>query len=523
MPETFARVAANIRVSLNPAWSWLHIEREECNANGRADLSPLHLVSNAQGSIAAIPAVLPKWFANRWLVGAVEPLLAHGDVSHLTTEVEEAFEALNVEGGFKKATNNAYRQLGNGILEDAKAMPDEEIGVETLTANLERRHERIRKGVAAYFGTHAKKKVAGWVLDLSGPHTSIIKLRSLVQQVGHRLGEAKARAQSAAEELDKATADGPVKKRGYFRSSSGLMDFLQAQIDACYYKTATDVIAIYIAAVEAWSEKLQAIAEVLRVAAVRARNVAAKTQESMRTDPASIISASEIGRLPALLQAFLAERGESLPTALLKAVVQDNAARLLKEGAQEAAESLRRQLASESVSSFCTTLKLQFDTERWFKRQLESLGGTSPLASALIPQEEVEQTVVIAEGADFALVERVLQENPRLGHQLEKIQGTESGSLLVVRGYHHAPIEGMAARTPAARAAAEFRRRFPNRGKGKRLSLDELETSCGALLPAHDADSPGQAICSGEGGRVTTPPPSARNGSPRMTASREDS
>ena len=60
-------------------------------------------------------------------------------------DVEEAFEALNVEGGFKKATNYAYRQLGAGILEDAKAMSDQEIGVETLTANLERMHERISR------------------------------------------------------------------------------------------------------------------------------------------------------------------------------------------------------------------------------------------------------------------------------------------------------------------------------------------------------------------------------------------
>ena len=35
MPETFARVAANIRVSFNPAWSWVHIERDECNANAQ--------------------------------------------------------------------------------------------------------------------------------------------------------------------------------------------------------------------------------------------------------------------------------------------------------------------------------------------------------------------------------------------------------------------------------------------------------------------------------------------------------
>ena len=481
------------------------------------------MVSNAQGSIAAIPAVLPKWFANRWLVGAVEPLLAQGDVSHLTTEVEEAFEALNVEGGFKKATNNAYRQLGSGILEDAKAMPDEEIGLETLTANLERRHERIRKSVAAYFGTHAKKKAADWVQDMSGQHTSINKLRSLVQQVGQRLGEAKGRAQAAAEEIEKATADGPVKKRGYFRSSSGLMDFLQAQIDAFFYKTAAEVFTIYIAAVEAWAEKLQATTEILRVAAVRARNVIAKTQESMRTDPASAISASEIGRLPALLNAFLAERGESLPSATLKAVVQDNAAHLLKESAQQAADSLRRQIAGESVSSFCGAMKLQFDTEHWLKRQLESLGGTSPLAAASFHRRKSNKPGSSRRGPTSLWWSAVLQENPRLGHQLEKVQGTESGSLLVVRGYHHAPIEGMASRASAARAAAEFRRRYPNRGKGKKLVLDELETSCGALLPAHDADSPGQEIGSGAGGRGTTPPSSARNGSARAIAGRDDS
>ena len=523
MPETFARVAANMRASFNPAWSSWHIEREECNANGRSDLSPLHLVSNAQASVATIPSVLPRWFAYRWLVGTVEPLLAQGDVSHVTTEIEEAFEALNVEAGFKKATNNAYRQLGGGILEDAKAMSEEEGGIEALTANLERRHERIRKSVAGYFGPYAKKKVASWVLDLSEQHTSLSTLRSLVQQVGHRLGEARARAQAAAEELDKATADGPIKRRRFFRSSSGLVDFLELQIEAYRYKMATEVIAIYVAAVEAWVEKLQAIGEVLRVAAVRARNEVAKTQESMQTDPASIVNAAEIGRLPAVLQAFLTERGEPMPATPLKAVVQGNAARLLKEGAQQVAESLRRQLAGESVSSICVVLKLKFDPELWLKQQLESLGGTSPLAAALIPQEEVEQTVVIAAGADFTLVERVLQENPRLGHQLEKIQGTESGSLLVVRGYHHAPIDGMASRAPAARAAAEFRRRYPNRGKGKKLFLDELETSCGALLPAHDADSPGQDICSDTGGRGTTPPSSARNGSARATASRDDS
>ena len=375
-------VAANIRVSFDPAWSWVHIERDECNANARADLSPLHLVSNAQGSIAAIPSVLPKWFASRWVVEAVEPLLAQGDASHLTTEVEEAFEALNVEGGFKKATNNAFRRLGSGIVEDAKAISDEENGVETLIATLERRHERIRKSAASYFGTHAKEKVANWVLDLSGRHTSIGKLHALVQQVSQRLGEAQARAHAAAEELDKATVDGPIKKRGFFRSSSGLLDFLQAQIDAFYYKTAAEVIAIYITAVEAWVEKLQAIGEVLRVVIVRARNVAAKTLETMRTDPASIVSASDVGRLPALLQAFLAERGEALPVLSLKAVVHDDASRLLKEGAEQVTESLRRQLAGESVSSFCAALKLPFDTERWFKRQLESLGGTSPLAAA---------------------------------------------------------------------------------------------------------------------------------------------
>src|SRR5262249_35362146 len=155
--------------------------------------------SNAQASLAAVPSVLAKWFANHWLFGAIEPLLVHGDVSHLTTEIEEAFESLNVEGGFKKATNNAYRQLGSGILEDAKAMTDEEQGLDTLTASLERRHERIRKSVATFFGAHAKKKVASWVLDLSSQHTSIVKMRALIQQVAHRLGEAKTRADSAAE------------------------------------------------------------------------------------------------------------------------------------------------------------------------------------------------------------------------------------------------------------------------------------------------------------------------------------
>ena len=103
-----AALAANIRVSFNPAWSWCHIEREECNANGRADLSPHHIVSNVQGSIAAIPAVLPKWFANRWLVGAVEPLVTQGDVSHLTTGKSRKRSSAgrwrwNVEGVIQKS------------------------------------------------------------------------------------------------------------------------------------------------------------------------------------------------------------------------------------------------------------------------------------------------------------------------------------------------------------------------------------------------------------------------------------
>ena len=287
----------------------------------------------------------------------------------------------------------------------------------------------------------------------------------------------------------KATADGPIKKRGFFRSYSGLMDFLQAQIDACYYKTATEVIAIYIAAVEAWVEKLQAIAEILRVAAVRARNVIAKTQESMRTDPASVISASEIGRLPALLQAFMAERGESLPTASLKTIVMDNPASLLKEGAQQVAESLRRQLAGESVSSFCGVLKLQFDTELWFKRQLENLGGTSPLAAALIPQDEVEQTVVIAAGTDFALVERVLQENPRLGHQAG--EGPRNGvGQPVGRAWVSSRTDRRDGLSRTCRASGGgVPPALPESRPGQKVApgWSALETSLRALLPAHDA------------------------------------
>jgi len=46
---------------------------------------------------------------------------------------------------------------------------------------------------------------------------------------------------------------------------------------------------------------------------------------------------------------------------------------------------------------------------------------------------------------------------------------------------------------------------YPNCGKGKRISLDEMETSCGALLPAHDPDSPGQATPAVEGKDESTP------------------
>jgi hypothetical protein len=488
LPETFARVEANIKAAFHSAWSWIHIEREECNRNGRADLTPQHIVSNAQASLATIPALLPEWFGQRWLVGVAVPLLARADVSELTGEVTEALAALDVDGVFHKATSAPYQKLAREILEEAETSSDREEGAAALVVFLEKKLQRLGVLVSEHFRARTKKHVDRWVLSLAGRHTSIEKLSELLKQVMQRLGEAKARAEAEAQRLEKAAGDGPTRKRRFFRSSdSGVPGFVQARAEAAQVKAAGEAVGLYLQEVEAWVERLEALAEGLRVAALTARKLAAKSEEVLRSGAAVVVRPAEVAGLGAALQAFLVERGDAPSAVSLTSLLQGKGAIWLKARSDKVAESVQRQLAAESVCSFVAALKLSFNLEAWLRERLQNLGGTSPLVAPLIPPNEDEQTVVVVQGADFMLVERLLQENPRLRHQLEVVQGTEPGTVLVVRGYYHAPIDAMAARAPAQRAVAEYCRHHPNAGRGAKKPLDTIQASCGPLQPAHSS------------------------------------
>jgi hypothetical protein len=482
MTETHGRVAQNLLAALDPAVSALRLDRDACNRHGRADLTPQHIVSNVQSWIVRIPPLLPRWYASSWLVQELKPLLAKADLSSLGGELQEAVDSLSPERMTGKV-GAAFRQLGSGLIAEVKALDDAR-ELSAFIANLERKLDRHRKLILQHFSVRTGQHLSDWLKEQSQRHDSLQALFAVVKHVSAKLAEAISRAKAKARHYELAMGDGPVAKRGLFRSSNGVLPYVQNSVSACQHRTAADVLALCLAGIRTRLEFLQSLGHALLSAAAKEKAQVAEYEQTVANDPTSVVKAEEISKFASSMRVFLGDQGESLPSLTLAEVVEAGMA-LVRSRREHVEDAVRRQVGDESVTRLAAGLRLPFDLDSWIEETLHQLGGSAPLIPALIPDAEEETTRVIAAGLDFEKIQRFFDDNPRLAHKVQLKQTSQSGHVIVMRGFDHAPIEGMACYPQAERAEATFRRRYGEIDYSGPIPLDAVIASCGPLLPAH--------------------------------------
>jgi hypothetical protein len=496
--ETFSRIAANIRSAFDSNLTSLRIERDDCNRRTRSDWTFSHVVSSVQAKIACIPARLPAAFAHQWLSQALAPTLARADVPKLTTE--EALEILKAAGTYETSVGRHFRQVATTFFEAHKGLSGAELQsqVDELIASLDRKLERTHDALLEHYGAKIGSQFERVIKNLSKRIANINGLSRLTTEMAKHLDDAAEQDLANANAIEREQAEAPAPKRRFlFRQPvNWFIEFVERRIAGAQMKTVGAMLGKYAQAARSTAGRLESLADALRELAVESRTDAEKARRAIARDATSIVAASEIDGLDSLLTSYLAERGEAFPALPLEAILRIRGgsvgvATVLTGVRDKVARAVRRQISAETVSSFAAALRLQFDLPAWIRETLATHGGSSPLVAALLPDAEDEKTMVVASGADFALVEKVLRDSPRLENELEKVEGRDAGIVMVLRGHDGAPISAMASYAASCSRADAYRRHHPHLATAHRLTLDETFPSSGFLLKAFTPDSPG--------------------------------